>query len=183
MQTLPEFTQDQILTVGDATAMAEELVSNAYKMSASQWLWNRYDVMTLKDLSPGEVVEGPFAQIIRYKGQKSETSLGSSSYDFYKICLMDHTILHALDASRELRLFPFALYILCHELIHIVRFAKFLQSFVASNEEKIEEENRVHQKTREVLQTVRVPGMDFLLDFYKAWETPMDATVASNLPQ
>ncbi|MBI9074163.1 MAG: hypothetical protein JEZ02_02045 [Desulfatibacillum sp.] len=176
MDTLPCFTQDQIFTVGDAAAMAEELVSNSYKMSASQWLWNRYDVMTLSDLEPGEIVEGPFAQIVRYRGQKSETSLGSSSYDFYKICLMDHTILKALESGKELRLFPFALYILCHELIHIVRFSKFLQSFQASHEEKMAEENRVHEKTREIFKSVRVPGMEALLSFYKAWENPLDST-------
>ncbi|ACL01805.1 hypothetical protein [Desulfatibacillum aliphaticivorans] len=178
-ESLTHFSKEQIFTVGDAAAMAEELVSNSYKMSASQWLWHRYDVKTLADLAPGEIVEGPFAQIVRYRGQKSETSLGSSSYDFYKICLMDHTILSALESDRDLRLFPFALYILCHELIHIVRFAKFLQSFHASQEEKMAEENRVHQKTREVLNSVRVPGKEALFAFYKAWEAPMDAAIAS----
>ena len=178
-ESLPKFSREQIFTVGDAAAMAEELVSNSYKMSASQWLWHRYDVKTLEELAPGEIVEGPFAQIVRYRGQKSETSLGSSSYDFYKICLMDHTILNALESDHALRLFPFALYILCHELIHIVRFAKFLQSFHASHEEKMAEENRVHQKTREILSTVRVPGMEALLSFYKAWESPLDSTMAS----
>ena len=174
MRELRHFSQEQILTVGDAAAMAEELVSNAYKMSASQWLRHRYDVKTLVDLSENEVVSGPFAQIIRYKGQKSQTSLGSSSYDFYKICLMDHTILAAFEPKPGLRLFPFALYILCHELVHIVRFARFLQNFEASSEERMVEEQRVHKKTSEILKSVRVPGIDALLSFYKAWDAPVD---------
>jgi len=176
MQKLPTFTQEQILTVGDATAMAEELVSNAYKMSASQWLRNRYGVETLAGLTENEIVEGPFAQIIRYKVKRTESSLESASYDFYKICLQDHSILKTLKPRPELRLFPFALYVLCHELIHIVRFAKFLQAYEASPEERMQEENRVHQKTRELLNTVRVPGMEKLFDFYKAWHTPVETS-------
>jgi len=45
--------------------MAEELVSEYYKMSASQRLRPKYDVKTLVDLDPAEIVHGPFAQIIR----------------------------------------------------------------------------------------------------------------------
>jgi len=81
MKKLQTFNTDQIKIVNDSVEIAEELVSNHYKMSASQWLHRRYDVKTLVDLSPDEVVHGPFAQIIRYKGQRKDTSLGSSTYD------------------------------------------------------------------------------------------------------
>ena len=93
MQKLKCFGPDQLEIVNDAVAMAEELVSNNYKMSASQWLGRRYDVKTLEELKPEEIIDGPFAQIIRYKGQRKNTSLGSATYDFYKICLQDHTII------------------------------------------------------------------------------------------
>jgi hypothetical protein len=154
--------------------MAEELVSNYYKMSASQWLGPRYDVKTLAELKPEEIIDGPFAQIIRYKGRRRNTSLGSASYDFYKICLQDHTIQSTLETSQRIKLFPFSLYIITHELIHIVRFAKFLQSFEASDRERIAEEKRVHQRTHEILKPVQVEGLPKVLEFYNDWRIPYE---------
>jgi len=96
MEKRSTFNPEQLSIVTHAVGIAEELVSNYYKMSASQWLRPKYDVKTLVDLTPPEIVDGPFAQIIRYQGQPKEASLSSSTYDFYKICLQDHAILSAL---------------------------------------------------------------------------------------
>jgi len=168
------FNGQQIKIVNDAVAMAEELVSNHYKMSANQWLSPRYDVKTLAELNPGETIDGPFAQIIRYRGRRRDTSLGSASYDFYKICLQDHAILSTIETSAGINLFPFALYIVTHELIHIVRFSKFLQHFEASDTERMKEEKRVHQRTHEILQPVQVPGLENVLAFYHDWRLPYE---------
>ena len=168
------FGSNQLKIVNNAVAMAEELVSNNYKMSASQWLGPRYDVKTLAELKPEEIIDGPFAQIIRYKGQRKNTSLGSATYDFYKICLQDHTIRSTLEQTREIKLFPFSLYIIVHELIHIVRFSKFLQSFDASAEERMAEEKRVHQRTHDILQPVQINGLNNVLEFYNDWRLPYE---------
>ena len=170
----PIFVPEEIQTVNSSVAMAEELVSNFYKMSASQWLHPKYDVKTRVDLTADEIVDGPFAQVIRYEGQLKDTSLGSTSYDFYKICLQDHAILEALRKEPGLALFPFVLYIITHELIHIVRFSKFLQNFDASADEKMAEEKRVHKFTHDILSPVRLDGMPFVLEFYRRWRTPID---------
>jgi len=172
---LATFTADQLSVITESAAMAEELVSNHYKMSASQWLRRRYDFKTLTDLSPEEIVSGPFAQIIRYEGHKNDHSLGSANYDFYKICLQDHEILRALALSPDIRLSPFSLYVATHELIHIVRFSMFLCNFEASPAEKILEEARVHEKTRHILAMVSIPHMDYVLKFYEKWHIPLDA--------
>jgi len=164
------FSANQIRQVTEAVAMAEELVSNFYKLSDNQWLHARYDVRTLADLEPDEIVDGPFAQIIRYEAQRSDTSLGSSSYDFYKICIQDHAILSAMGKTPELRLFPFALYIGTHELIHIVRFSKFLQNFNAPPADRMAEENRVHGLTRKILAGFSAPGLERVLEFYRRWQ-------------
>ncbi|MBW2193593.1 MAG: hypothetical protein JRF27_07390, partial [Deltaproteobacteria bacterium] len=165
---------NQISVVNNSVAMAEELASNFYKMSESQWLHRRYDVKTLVDLSPDEIVYGPFAQVIRYEGQRKESSLGSSAFDFYKICLQDHSILAAMGQSSNLELSPFSLYIVTHELVHIVRFSKFIQSFDASPEEMLLEETRVHEITREILHTLRISGLTNVLKFYNKWHTSFD---------
>ena len=175
MEKLNKFNADQIDIVNNCVAMAEELVSNFYKMSASQWSAAcAYDIKTLVDLSSEEIVHGPFAQVIRYKGRRKNSSLGSSTYDFYKICLQDHAILSAIKDSLNLKLFPFALYIVAHELIHILRFSKFLQNFEASNEEMMTEEAHVHKTTHDILKSVNVFGMKNVLQFYKKWRKPID---------
>jgi len=174
---LQQFENEQLNTVNNAVAMAEELVSNAYKMSENQWLRRRYDVSTLAELDADEIVDGPFAQVIRFSGRLKGTSLGSSAYDYYKICLQDHSILAALQESPGMQLFPLVLYITTHELIHIVRFSKFLQSFDATPEETLVEENRVHAKTRQILIPVNVTGLDNVLEFYGKWHDPSRASI------
>ena len=173
-EKLSKFNSGQIETVNLAAAMAEELVSNFYKMSASQWLHRRYDIKTLSDLSTSEIVDGPFAQIIRYEGHYKDRTLGSAAYDLYKICLQDHAVMASLDLNSDLQLFPFILYIVTHELIHVVRFSKFVQYFDAAPEERMTEEKRVHAKTHEILKSVNVPGLEPVLAFYDEWRIPYD---------
>lgn len=165
------FKPEQLSAVTHAVGMAEDLVSNHYKMTTSEWLRPKYDVRTLTELEPGEVVDGPFAQIIRYRGHPKQASLSSATYDFYKICLQDHAILAALQKNLALRLLPFSLYIITHELIHIVRFSRFLQGFDASPEERLAEEKRVHEKTHAILHGVSLSGLPAVLGFYDDWRT------------
>lgn len=174
MENLKTFTSNQITIVTHAVAIAEELVSNHYKMSASEWLHPKYDVKTLVDLAPEEIVNGPFAQIVRYEAHHKNTSLGSSTYDYYKICLQDHAIHSALEESPGIQLYPFAVYIVTHELIHIVRFSKFLQNFEATPEDRMAEETRVHNKTRKILNDVRIEGISDVLKFYHRWRLPYE---------
>ena len=170
---IQSFNADQIRIINNAVTMAEELVSNHFKMSASQWLRPKYDVRTLADLSPNGIVDGPFAQIIRYQGHRKGSFLGSESYDFYKICLQDHTILSTLTSKAEMSLMPFSLYIIAHELIHIVRFSKFLQNFDANPDEKLKEERRVHTLTHQILAEVSLLGVVDVLKFYHQWHEPI----------
>jgi hypothetical protein len=165
----PAFSAAQIHGVNQAVTMAEELVSNYYKMSLNEWLRPKYDVRTIAELSPDEIVDGPYAQLIRYQGQRKGSSLGSGSYDFYKICIQDHTILEAMIKRPELSLVAFCLYIVTHELIHIVRFSRFLQNFEASAEEKWAEEKRVHTITHRILSEVPMPEMNQVLAYYQQW--------------
>ena len=175
MEKPEKFNTEQLRVIDNCIAMAEELASNFYKMSASQWAAScKYDIKTMVDLCPEETVFGPFAQIIRYRAQRKDSSLGSSTYDFYKICLQDHTILAVLGNTPGLQLYPFILYIVLHELIHIIRFSKFLQNFDASYDEMTAEEIRVHEITRQILMNIRIPGLKQVLKFYDRWRIPFD---------
>lgn len=177
---MEKFTGDHLLVLNRSVAMAEELVSNAYKMSASQWSRHRYDVKTMVELNEREILNGPFAQIIRYVGYKDDATLSSAAYDYYEICLQDHAILRTLGKFPELSLSPFLLYVMTHELIHIVRFSRFLQSFEAPPGEKMAEEIRVHARTHEILASVRLQGLEQVLDFYYNWQiSPEDGLTKS----
>jgi hypothetical protein len=173
-QPTRSFTPDQLQIINQATQVAEELVSNHYKMSKTEWLRPKYDVKTLVELEPNEVIDGPFAQIIRYQGQRKNSYLGSDTYDFYKICLQDHTIQATLARKPNISLLPFGLYIVAHELIHIVRFSKFVQNFEASSDEKLAEERRVHALTHQILAPVSMPGISSVLSFYRQWQSPIE---------
>lgn len=165
----PSFDPEQLQTVSHAVTMAEEIVSNAYKMSTSQWLRRRYDIRTLVDLKASEIEHGPFAQVIRYKGQRPDTSLGSNAYDHYRICLQDHSIIDTLASCKALQLQAFILYIITHELIHIIRFSQFLQFFEASPEEALKEEHRVHRETHRLLFPIQMEGLHSTLKFFEKW--------------
>lgn len=172
--TLAKFKPTQIETLNNAISVAEELVANRYKISAARWRHQKYDIKTLSDLSPGEIIDGPFAQIIRYEGRQKGKVLGSSNFDFYKICIQDHQILHTLSDRPGIQLYPFLVYIITHEMIHVMRFIKFLQNFDASPEEKLTEEARVHRLTREILEPVFSDQMDPVFDFYRKWREPLE---------
>jgi len=170
MNKLEKFSSDQIRIVSNTAAVAEDLVNNFYKMSQSQWFGSKYDIKTLADLKDDEIIHGPFAQVVRYEGKKKDRILGSSVYDFYKICIQDHSVLSVMNKCPEIKLSPFILYIVAHELIHVLRFCKFFQNFDASSHEKMEEEGRVHAQTRKIIEPVNLQGLQSVLKFYKRWD-------------
>lgn len=163
------FNDLQLQEVHECARISEELVNNHFKFSESQWSQIRYDVKTLKELSADEIVFGPFAQVLRYVGRKKGNQLESQAFDYYKICIQDHAILDALKKKNGLFLFPFTLYNITHELVHIVRFGRFMHNFFSTEEEKIKEEARVHHHTREILHKVPVTGMNSVFRFYDKW--------------
>ena len=169
-----KFNSDQLDIVNDAVALAEELVSNHYKLANMHWRGRTYDVKTVAELSPDEIVDGPYAQVIRFEGRQQDAQLNSRTFDFFKICLQDHAILGTLAHHPELELTPFVLYIMTHELVHIVRFSQFLQNFEASVPERLEEERRVHAATHAILRPLKIGGLEAVLRFYAQWRENFD---------
>jgi len=165
------FNSVQLKVLDDAVAIAEELISNHYKMSSTQWLRSRYDVKTLKDLEGDEIVDGPVAQVLGYDARKKDSTLGSSVVNYYTVCFQDSTILEKTAQNKTLLMFPFLVYIAVHELIHIIRFSTFQQIYSASSEAQcaMEEEKKVHAITSKILKGVAIEGMDNVLLYYQKW--------------
>jgi hypothetical protein len=162
------FDEPQIKAVESAVSLAEELVSNHFKMSSSQWFKSRYDIRTAINLADHERVDGPFAQVVGYEARKKENPFGSSLFNFYRICLQDGAILDAVERREGFLLFPFVLYVAVHELIHIVRFTRFEQIYEASATPgaMVEEEDKVHELTLKILYGIRIDGLSAILDYY-----------------
>ena len=154
----------ELATVDQAVSVAEDILSNQYHLTISSWKRYRYDIRTLKDLHPAEITEEVFAQILRY-GRPAPPD-GLREGDFYSICLQDHNILSALRRDPGLQLLPLLIYVITHELIHVIRFYKFYQFFDASEAERVEEEMRVHQLTYDALRATKLPDMPLIFDFY-----------------
>jgi len=170
MRRLP-FEAQEIGILAQAISVSEELISDSYKISTSEWKRYRYDIQSLKDLGEEEVTDIAFAQIRRYLRRPGDRTRGSEPGDFFKICIQDHVIRRAVERDRQIALFPLTAYIVIHELIHVVRFAKFLQRFDSTVAEQDAEETRVHVLTYDLLQKTRIQGLPEVLAAFKDCRT------------
>lgn len=157
------FSGHEILVLAEAIRIAEELISDHFKISTSQWKRYCYDIQSLKDLRAEEITDHAFAQIRRYTFPPQDKTLASRHGDYFKICLQDHVIRKALSRDPQLDLLPLATYIVTHELIHVLRFARFLQRFEAPEKERDLEEGRVHAQTLALLKDSKIPGIQPVL--------------------
>jgi len=171
MQEYRYFSDQNLERLDRAVLMAEELVNNFFKLSSGQYLKNRYDIKTAKDLAAHERVCGPFAQVVKYEGRKKEDSLGSSSFSLYKVCLQDSAILSVVEKDKTLVLDPFLLYVLTHELVHVARFLRFEHRYenVGEADLTLAEERRVHDLTYSILCRFSIPGLSKVFLFYEEW--------------
>jgi hypothetical protein len=163
----PAFREEEVAVLRHAIEIAEELISDHYKISTSQWKRYRYDIQSLKDLGDDEITDAAFAQIRRYARCPTERLRGSEPGDYFKICLQDHMILRALQRDPQIMLLPLTTYIVTHELIHVVRFASFLQRFQVSEGERETEEKLVHGLTYHLLAPRKLKGLYEVLQAFR----------------
>ncbi len=160
------FSTDQILELDHAIEISEDIIGDHFKISTSQWKRYRYDIKSLRDLQEAEITDEAFAQILRYAQHPNIRMRGSEWGEYFKICLQDHVILRAMETQPDLLFLPFMVYIITHELIHVVRFARFVQSFYASERERLQEEAVVHSLTQDLLSRIKLSGMKETLHFF-----------------
>jgi hypothetical protein len=145
--------------IQEAVLIAEESTSDFFKLSNSQWRRSRYDILTLEALREEEISSSALAQLAKYTCCLPGRELKSAHFDLYRICLQDHNILSTLEKQTKLALLPLLIYVITHELVHIIRFSRFHQLFDATTEEKEQEEKRVHSLTREILRPYKCPDL------------------------
>ncbi len=151
----------------EATVIAEEMTSDFYKLTPNCWRRARYDILTLEGLEQDEISSHALALVAKYRGCHRDRVLKSAVFDFYRICLQDHNILKALDSCPDLSLLPLLLYIITHELVHVVRFSRFQALFEAPEEQKNEEERQVHLLTQKILKPLKSPELPRVMRYYE----------------
>ncbi|MFH2012728.1 MAG: hypothetical protein ABIJ37_08535 [Pseudomonadota bacterium] len=167
------FGDKEIYMVEESTDLAEDLVTSYFNLSSEEWKNCHYDLKTLADLSQVEITDKAFAQVCKYECVKEKGSKPPLFFDLYRICLQDNKILNAVKRScNRIELKPLILYIVTHELSHVVRFSKYFKNFSASPEEKELEEANVHSITYEMLGSMKDKRLNRVLDYYRnyRWE-------------
>jgi hypothetical protein len=161
------FNPPQITIAGGAFTQAEKMAARHYRLREADLKSLRYDVKTQAFLEKHEVSENAFAHLCRYHYQGEREASNSGGFHFYRICLQDNRILDAVNrAVSFIKLPPLLLYIAAHELIHVIRFDTGEGKFDVSAEEKEQEEQRVHNITRQMLSPSICPDLKIVLDCF-----------------
>ncbi|HSW38083.1 MAG TPA: hypothetical protein VLL97_01170 [Acidobacteriota bacterium] len=142
------FSSCQRKLVYRAMEEAEERATEYYCIPPFRWEQLRYDLLTREDRE-WEPFPGPTLARIRCLQRIRK----DDSFDFYRIELNDPGI---LDAAKRERLandiYPFFVYILTHEMVHMIRLNSILDDKEKiSAPHEVSEECRVREISRKVL--------------------------------
>jgi hypothetical protein len=162
------FGLNEMVILGQAMEVAEERVSEYFRLSGACWLRYPYEVRTLEQLAPVEISPVALAQVLKLRRPPGEDDLRGK--DFFRICLQDHNLVGVVRRkfANDL-LLPLLTYVMVHELVHVVRFCSFQHLFEASEEDKIREEVRVHAAAALILGRVKIAGLDRVVSLYNMY--------------
>ena len=163
------FDKKQHFWVGEALEIAETLAEDYFQVDLGDSMRFPYDLQTLANLRGLEKTRRALAQVCKYEYQKRDTRLRRRGAEFYRICLQDDQILNAAQTESLSLLKPLVLYVVTHELIHVIRFSLDPRRFYLNPREKEVEEKDVHRKTYELLRSFEDPQVELLLERYRPW--------------
>ena len=158
------FQPEHIEILSKAVVMAEDILTDAFSLTHEYWKKNPFEVKTLKDVDYRGEIQGIFAHLAKYGTRLEDKKSGGQAYCLYRIVLIDPEILKATGGNMQI-LTPFFLYIITHELLHILRFSFFKCGIF--QEDKTQEEAHVHALTNELLMPVKLARMGEVIDFFK----------------
>lgn len=157
------FNSSQISLINRAFTHAERLAETYFRLNHKEMKAHRYEVKTLEHLEDHEIVDRAFAHLCKYHCQN-----GKDDFQFFRICLQDDRILNAVErANSFIKLAPLMSYIATHELVHVIRFNNGESDFDASLKEKIKEEEKVHNITRNILKPIAETDLKLVIDCFR----------------
>lgn len=156
------FGARELAKLGRLITWAHDLAGEHYKMGLDEARRVPFEVRTLASLEEREIRESDvLADIARYEYR--EPQFGRKR-DLYRVNLQDHNILRRLGEQADaVRFAPLLLYVLTHEIVHVIRFVKFLTPFHQDHAARSGEEERVHAITQSILSRFPLRGLKRVL--------------------
>lgn len=167
MATSTFFDRRQRFWVGNALGTAEELAGRFFQVDLGDCERFPFDLQTLIHLKREEKTTRALAQVCKYEYKKELQFQSVRKKSFYRICLQDDKILKTVNKEDAAILRPLLLYVVAHELIHVIRFSLDPGKFHLSPEKKKIEEKNVHRLTYELLRPIGDPKIEILLERYR----------------
>ncbi len=158
------FLPSHILLLDDAVRLAEDIISDYFSLTTDYWIRNPYEVRTLRQANTVDTPERVYAHLTKYGKILSQKDSGTDDRYLYRIQIYDHRILEVTQGLKEV-LRPFLVYIMTHELVHITRFSRF--ECLVDKEDKVMEEEKVHNITNKILSRVPIPRLGDIIEFFK----------------
>ncbi len=143
------FSQRQRGLAIRAVGEAEARTTRYYCIPPYRWHELHYDFLTRQDREWEPLPEGALARV---RFWQRATRRPNDLSAFYRIELNDETILSAAARERlESNLYPFLVYIVTHEMVHLVRLSTILVGHEALPGFDESEERRVQSISRRIL--------------------------------
>jgi hypothetical protein len=165
------FDKQQRRWVGEALEIAESLAEGFFRVNLGNLEQFPYELQTLANLKSQERTRIALAQVCKYEYNRTTSLVKRQAKEFYRICLQDDKILNTAwaETSSLSLLKPLLIYVITHELIHVIRFSVEPQRFFLRPEDKKAEEKDVHRMTYELLKSFDDPQVGVWLERYRPW--------------
>jgi hypothetical protein len=147
----------------DTENRAAELVTRFYAIAPREWRSMCYEVKSLGQLAPDEIVDSAFAQLLCYGVERRVSDRVISARDLFRICVQDHTVLRRSDED-VVSLRALLLFVLTHELVHVVRFGQRMQTIDLPPDLRANEEASVDRTAHLILRDAGDHGLSRVLE-------------------
>jgi len=166
----PYFNAIEKKIIYSALEEAADHIRNFYCFSPREWFNYCYHLSTAEERPPlSPINKKAFAEVQKYLPNLEKKS--AYPLERYQIFLFDPNILQALRTQSDLEFYPFMLYILTHELLHVARFCQNLHPFECDNESLQKEETKINLLTQQVLKIKKSNTLNRLISLYN-WTNP-----------
>ncbi len=175
--SFPYFNPIEKKIIYSALDEAADYLREFYCFSPREWFNHCYDLKTELEGGINCSPKKAFAEVRQYTPIRENFSLFPK--ERYQICLFDKNILRTLWKQSNMEFYPFMVYILTHELVHVARFCQNLHPFDCDQESLQKEEEKVNQLTQQVLNIKKSKTFDKISSLYH-WASSSVRSVSSS---
>jgi hypothetical protein len=162
--TRHRFSKAQLEVISKAFEIATDIVGDYFQIRNFSDLSCPVELCTCMENIEGFGDTDALAQVRQVQYLTPRRHRG---FPAYQITLMDPTILRIVkEGKSKIELFPLLIYILVHELVHVMRFSRHHVLVSEALPLRDVEEERVDQLSRELLQGKPIQGIEEVLIYF-----------------